>query len=168
MNMMDNPEQTTLNPLDYLIDQSKIDWHNCLAPWQAVLPDTFKIWIVNRFGDLFLELNDNSIHHLDIQLGTLTERGRDKKSFLENLLLKNNATDWLYMNHVDQAHNAGIHLKEAEIYTFRTPPVLSGEYVIENLTTAPATEVFPFLAHLHQHIKDLPEGAAIHLTLDEE
>ncbi len=161
-------EEEPLDPLDYLIDQSGIDWHTCLKGWQHLLPSTFTIWLVNRFGDLFISYPDESIHHLDIQLGVITKRGENKKEFLENLLDGTNANEWLYMNYVDQAQNFAMLLKPGECYTFKIPPVLSGEFELENLTIAPVGDVLPFLSTVHAQIKDLPEGAAVNLTFPEE
>jgi hypothetical protein len=46
---------------DYLIDHTHYDWPNLLVGWTWLLPPKFTVWLVNRFGDLFLVLPDDSI-----------------------------------------------------------------------------------------------------------
>ncbi len=158
----------SFNPLDYLIDQEGIDWKAHLGSWQHLLPQTFTIWIVNRFGDLFLIYEDGSLHHLDTQLGTLNQRGTDKKDFLERMLEENNANDWLYMNYIRQAEEAGINLPKGHCYSFKIPPVLSGSYTLDNICTVDIGQHYLSMAAIHQQIKDLPDGATVTLSSNEE
>lgn len=162
---MDNTE--SLNPLDYLIEQEGIDWKASLESWQSILPDKFTIWLVNRFGDLFMIFEDGSLHHLDIQLGTVTKRGDSKQAFLENLLEGNNAADWLYMNYVQLAESEEMFLQKGECYAFKIPPVLSGEYTVDNLCVSKIEENFTLLSGIHEQIRELPEGSTVNVTLPE-
>ena len=157
-----------LDPNNYLLTQEGIDWQQCLSTWQHRLPNTFTIWIVNRFGDLFMIYEDGSLHHLDVQLGTITKRADTKAEFLNKLTEENNATDWLYMDYVDLANTAELKLKPGECYTFKLPPVLSGEYTRENLCTTQLDKNYAFLADVHQQIKDLPEDSTLQLATPEE
>ena len=43
-----------MNVNDYLIDQARFDWQAMLAGWADILPETFTMWLVNRFGDVFI------------------------------------------------------------------------------------------------------------------
>ena len=43
---------------DYLIDHSEIDWISILSSWHWFLPTKFTVWLMNRFGDLFLILDE--------------------------------------------------------------------------------------------------------------
>jgi len=156
-----------LDPNDYLISQDGIDWKAVLLPWEPVLPSSFTIWVVNRFGDLFLECEDGSLMHFDVQLGTVTKKADNKKQFLELLAEDNNAEDWLYMTHVDQAVAAGITLPEGHCYTFKQPPVLSGEYNLANLGTISLETHYAFLASIHAQIKGVPDGSSILLNPSE-
>lgn len=157
----------SFNPLDYLIDQGEIDWKEHLQPWQYLLPQSFTIWIVNRFGDLFMVFEDESLHHLDIQLGKLTKRGENKKDFLEQMLEADHANDWLYMNYVNQAQKAGMTLPQGHCYSFKIPPILSGAYALDNLCTIDLAQHYSTMADIHQQIKGLPDGATVTLSSNE-
>jgi len=101
-------------------------------------------------------------------IGTVTKRGNSKKEFLEVLADEQNAQEWLYIHHVDQAEKAGIPLPQGHCYTYKVPPVLSGEYSINNLCTVEIGQNFAFLADIHQQIKDLPDGASVTLDWHED
>ena len=47
-----------MNLNQYLIDHSGFDWPKLLERGQWRLPTKFEVWLVNRFGDLFLILDD--------------------------------------------------------------------------------------------------------------
>jgi len=55
-----------MNNRDYLIDQQGLDWAKLLSTWHWLLPREFTVWLVNRFGDLFIAVDDSTVHMLDI------------------------------------------------------------------------------------------------------
>ena len=80
-NVLNLPElmENAVNVNDYLIDHAGFDWQALLAGWAEILPQTFEIWLVNRFGDVFIIADDGSVHHLDVAVGTLDRLGRRKR-----------------------------------------------------------------------------------------
>lgn len=52
-------------------------------------------------------------------------------------------------------------LGNGQCYAFKVPPVLGGDYVVENVWVAPWAEWFSFTADLFRQIKDLPDGTAV-------
>src|SRR4051812_19966820 len=58
---------------DYLIDHEGFDWPGLLSGWSWLLPPEFAVWLVNRFGDLFLVPPDGTVLMLDVGAGTLTK-----------------------------------------------------------------------------------------------
>jgi len=75
---------------DYIIDHRRIDWASELRAWSWLLPKAFTVWIMNRFGDLFLVLNDGSIHMLDVGGGTFTKVAENRDDFANKLDEGNN------------------------------------------------------------------------------
>ena len=43
---------------DYIIHHHELDWDVLLESWRWMLPDSYTIWLMNRFGDLFLILEE--------------------------------------------------------------------------------------------------------------
>jgi hypothetical protein len=80
---------------DYLIDQNGKDWSELLSDWSSVLPSSFTIWLVNRFGDVFIVFEDGSIHMLDVGIGAIKRVADDRDHFTALLDIGDNANNWL-------------------------------------------------------------------------
>lgn len=146
---------------DYLIDQKGQDWSTLLAPWHDKLPRTFTLWMVNRFGDLFIVLDDSSVWTLRLDEGKLERRTDSRDHFCELIDQNDNANDWLLIPLVDELVAAGVTLGPGECYGFAVPPVIGGEYKLKNIRRKELKEYYAFLADFYQQIDDVPEGSQI-------
>jgi len=150
---------------DYLIDHSRFDWPSLLADWAWLLPRELTAWLVNRFGDLFAVLGDGSVWRLNIEGGTFERLAESRQEFGELLGQENNANDWLMIPLVDDCVAAGLALEPERCYSFKIPPVLGADYVVENVGVVPIHELYGAYASIHQQIKDLPDGTPISLKV---
>ena len=80
---------------DYIIDHRDIDWPSLLKEWSWLLPRKFNVWMMNRFGDLFIELDDTTIHMLDIGGGTFEKVAANKAAFADLIDKRDNENQWL-------------------------------------------------------------------------
>jgi hypothetical protein len=80
---------------DYLLDQTGFDWPRLLSEWKWLLPSEFRVWMVNRFGDLFLLLPDGAVSMLDVGAGTLMKMAEDRDDFCRKVDEDDNANNWL-------------------------------------------------------------------------
>lgn len=117
---------------DYMIDQDGIDWQTALSSWAWLVPSDFTIWLVSRFGDLFLVQSDGSVHMLDVGAGTLTRIAESRDDFCDKIDVGDNAAQWLMIPLVDRLVAAGMLLTSRQCYGFRQSPALGGDYSIEN------------------------------------
>ncbi len=154
--------------IDYLIDQTALDWPELLRPWHWALPPEFTLWIVNRFGDPFIVPPDGTIHVLRTDSGQLERLADSREHFAALLDLGNNANDWFLIPLVDRLVTAGLTLGHGQCYGFKTPPVLGGDYVPSNIVIYSLSEHLAFLAYFHQQITDLPDGAHVTIRLTDE
>jgi hypothetical protein len=93
---------------DYLIDHQGFDWPAILADWAWLLPqDEFTIWLMNRYGDLFLVFDDGTVHMLDVGGGSLEKLAGSRDEFSRRLDEGNNANEWLMLPLVDSLVEAG-------------------------------------------------------------
>ena len=149
---------------DYLIDHEGFDWPAMLADWSWLLPeDEFTVWLMNRYGDLFLVFEDDSVHMLDVGNGTVAKLAGSRDEFCDMLDEGDNANVWLMIPLVDSLVEAGKVLEEGRCYSFITPPALGGEYTVENTATLSVAEHYGVYASIHQQIKDLPAGTKVRL-----
>lgn len=150
-----------MNIDDYLLDSTGIDWPTVLAPWNWLLPKALTVWLVNRFGDAFIVLDDNSVHMLDVGGGTFERLADSRDHFCDLLDVDHNASDWLMIPLIDALVAADKPLKPGCCYGYLRNPVLGGEYSVDNSIVIPIAEHYGLNAEIHQQIRDLPDGSQV-------
>ena len=75
----------TIRLHDYIIDHSDVDWATILRDWAWLLPKRLTVWMMNRFGDLFLVFEDGSVQMLDIGGGTLEKVADSRDDFCQKI-----------------------------------------------------------------------------------
>jgi hypothetical protein len=150
---------------DYIIDHAGFDWPTLLKDWAWLVPHSFTLWMMNRFGDLFIVLDDGSVHMLDLGAGSLKRLAESRDDFASRIDEDGNANIWLMIPLVDQLVAAGKTLNQGECYTFRIPPVLGGDYTVENSAVISISEHYSFCASIHEQIKDVPDGTKVTITV---
>ena len=146
---------------DYLIDHSGFDWAHLLSGWERLLPPEFTVWLMNKYGDLFLILPDGSVHMLDIGDGSLTKLAEIQRRLRRKIDEDDNAEDWLMIPLVDRLVAAGVLLKPGECYSFLTPPILGGEYTVENTVVLPIKEHYGLYGSYHEQLRGVPDGTKV-------
>ncbi len=154
-----------MNLHDYLIDHSGFDWPKLLEHWQWRLPAKFEVWLVNRFGDLFLILDDGSVHRLDIGDGVLTKVAENRDDFCKKADDADTASDWLMIPLVDRLVAAGKTLQPGQCYCYRLLPILGGGYGVDDFDIKDVAFLYAASGPIHERIKDLPDGTQIEFKI---
>jgi hypothetical protein len=151
---------------DYLLAHEEFDWPGILAGWKWLLPQgELSVLLMSRYGDLFLEFDDGSIHMLDVGNGSLEKVAENSQDFWREIDGGESANNWLMIPLVDQLVAAGRALEPGRCYSFIIPPVLGGEYTVENTASLKVQEHFGVYASIHDQIKKLPDGAHVRLRV---
>ena len=142
---------------DYLLEGGDSDWARLLADWNWILPPRFTLWLVNRYGDLFLvvpqgDSGGGGVCLLDVGAGTLRRVAADEREFDARLREGSNAAEWLMMPLVDQCVAAGLRPGPGQCYGFRKPPALGGEYSVANTELVDLYTHYSVLGQLHAQI----------------
>jgi hypothetical protein len=130
-----------------------------------ILPPTFTLWLVNRFGDVFIVVDDGAIYLLDISGGTFSRVAKSRDEFADLMDVAQNANNWLLIPLVDQCMALSMSLPAAKCYGFKIPPLLGGEYVIGNVAIVDLAQNYAFLADLWSQTKDVPDGTRVRLVI---
>jgi hypothetical protein len=146
---------------DYIIDHRNVDLSTVLRGWSWLVPATFTVWIMNRFGDLFIVLDDGTVHMLDVGGGTLKKVAESRDDFGNKLDEGENANQWLMMPLIDRLVAGGLTLREGQCYSYKHPPVLGGGYTVENTCVLPIPEHYGVYGSIHNQVKDLPDGTRV-------
>jgi hypothetical protein len=150
---------------DYTIDHQGLDWAALLATWAWLLPRTVTVWLMNRFGDLFLVLADGSVHMLDTGRGSLERVADDREDFARRIDQDGNANDWLMIPLIDKLVTAGFCLRPGECYSYWRLPVLGGEYAPANTKIVTIDHHFKAFGPIHDALRDVPDGTSVQLEV---
>jgi hypothetical protein len=150
---------------DYLIDQNGIDWPKALATWSWLVPPEFTLWLVNRFADLFIVLPNNTVHMLDVGVGTLTKVADSRDEFATKIDEDNTMNQWLMVPLVDRLVAAGVVLHPGQCYGFKVPLVLGGDYTVENIASMTLLDYLGAYGSIHEQLRDVPEGTQVVLNV---
>jgi hypothetical protein len=154
-----------MNIHDYLIDQNGKNWSELLSGWVGALPSSFTLLLVNRFGDVFAVFDDDSVHMLDVGIGAIQRVADNRDHFATQLDADDSASDWLMIHLVDRCVAAGLSLGHNQCYSYKVPPILGGEYTVENVAPTDLSVHYSFLADIYQQTKDLPDGTRIKVVI---
>ena len=150
---------------DYLIDHSGFDWPQLLAAWAWLLPPRVRPWLMNRYGDLFLIYPDGTVHMLDVGRGAVERVAGSRDEFSTKLDEGDNANQWLMIPLVDRVTAAGLRLGPGQCYGYKRPPILGGDYTVENTAVLPVGEQLGFTGELHEQLRDVTDGDHVRLVV---
>lgn len=148
---------------DYIIDHRELDWDLLLESWQWMLPDSYTIWLMNRFGDLFLILEDGVVVMLDSGMGRVEEVATSQGDFCDLCEVPENLSDYFAIPLVDALAEAGTTLEAGQCFTFRHPPVTGGEYSVENTAVTDIANHYTGYGAIHEKVRDLPDGRVVEI-----
>jgi len=154
-----------LNIQDYLIDQEGKDWSDLLSGWGVLLPGSFDVWLVNRFGDVFAVFEDGSVNLLDVGNGMIERVANDRDEFAIKIDLDDNVNVWLMVKLVNACVNAGMRLSPNQCYGFKVPPGLGGTYALENIEPTDLSVHYSFLADICRQTIAFPDGTKVRIVV---
>lgn len=150
-----------MNATDYFLPPAADETD--LSAWSSILPWPVRILHTNLFGDAFVVDAAGAVHMLD-RGGCVTERiSASEHDFWDAIQTDNQG--WQLRLLADACRRAGKPLGDGQCYAFTTPPVLGGEYVVDNVWVAPWREWFAFTADLFRQIEKVPDGAIVSLKV---
>lgn len=153
---------------DYLLDQEGLDFDALFSEWSEIVPTSFTVWLVNRFGDMFIVLEDESVSMLDVGTGQLEPLAADRDAFCGKIDQGDNASHWFMIPLVDRLVQNGQVLKKGECYSFTVPPLLGGKYEMENIKICDLYVYYSFMGQIATKAKDVPDGTKVNLKVVRE
>jgi len=137
-----------MNINDYLITEIGIDWRVLLKEWIPPLPQEFRVWLVNRLGEIFIVAERERVMRLDLGSGVCAGVARDRQHFAAMLDSQANAEQWLRISLVDECRRRGMQLGPFECYGFKIPPTLGGTYEASNLAPTKLAVHYSYQAYI--------------------
>ena len=154
---------------DITLPTEGIDWQRVLQHWAWLLADRleFNVWILNRFGDLFVRLPDGSIWMLCTGSGTFRMAAPSKGAFAEMVEGEDRLESWFMPSLIEELEAAGRTLGERQCYGFTVPPGFEeGKYESGNVKVVDIEAHFIATGDLWGRLRDVPDGTGVRLEME--
>ena len=150
----------TLN--DLTVSFSHLPRETLLEDWVwPIGTERFPI-LITALGDAFVQdAVDGSVHLLSAGAGTCSRVTDDVATFRERLLDRAFVLDNFVPGIVADLRNSGRPLAQGQLYSYRVPPALGGEYSADNLEPTDISVHFSILGQINQRARKLPEVTEI-------
>jgi len=152
-----------LTQKDLIKDITKVDTDDILSCWLWTLSNMKSVITISTIGDIFLLGQDDAIYWLQTDFGDLTKIADSLSQFDQYLKDTDKVDNWFLPLLIEKLILAGKTLKEKEVYSFKKPPILGGDYSVDNLDPTDMSVHFAFSGQICQQAKNLPPGIKINL-----
>jgi hypothetical protein len=150
---------------DLIKDTNKVDLEDICSGWQWCLLDMKAIALITCLGDMFFIGKDECIYRI-VTGECHFEKVADSHYEFEKLLNDEKFDEWLLPLLVEKLIQSGKILNENQVYSFKKPPVLGGEYALENMEPINMSVHFAFSGQICEQIKDLPDGTKVNIKFE--
>ena len=145
-----------INWAELKIDLSKINLKNLLESWEWLIGNDKKIILISTIGDAFLEDSNGICYWLNVGEGIFEKVAENITEFETKLTNNEIVEDWFLVELVEELKKSGIKLTENNIYSYKTFPILGGEYLPENFEITDIEVHFEISGQIYKQVKDLP------------
>ena len=151
---------------DIIIETDNIDWNRILQHWSwlFVKGTTFNVWILTKFADLFVNMDDDSIWRLDTGAGTFDPIAKSKDEFSELIDSNDNFGFWFMPGLISRLESEGKRLQENQCYGFITPTGFKeGSYSVAKIKVCDIEKYFMTMGDLWGRLQDVEDGTKVKL-----
>jgi hypothetical protein len=150
----------TLNELTVNFD--RLDRERLLDDWRWLIGSSKQPILLSAIGDAFVQdEDDGTVHLLDTAAGACQRVAADEAEFRNLLTDAQWATDHLAVEAIVDFLGNDLRLEPGQIYSWKRPPALGGEYELANAATADIEVHFSITGQLHEQLRDLPAGTPV-------
>lgn len=147
---------------DLTVGFAHLDRDTLLESWQWLIGPTRLPILVTASGDAFLQdTQDGSVHVLDSAAGEVSPVADSVDELRALMRDPEFVQNFFAVEMVADLREAGITLAPGQVYGYRVPPVLGGEYEIENAEPTDIEVHFHLTGQIHQQVRGLPPGTSV-------
>ncbi|MBE7170311.1 MAG: DUF1851 domain-containing protein [Williamsia sp.] len=148
-------------------DISNVDLEDILSCWQWQLAGMQAVITISALGDIFLLGHDSAVYWLQADAGDLTKVAESLEQYKHFLCDDEKIDNWFLPSLVEKLITAGKTLKESEVYSYKKPPVIGGEYSVDNIAPTDMSAHFACSGQICEQIKDLPDGTKVRIKYEQ-
>jgi hypothetical protein len=138
------------------------DQAGLLADWQWLEgADRAPILVTAMGNAVLLDAADGTVHLLDTQRGEIGAVASSIEEFNVRLTQREFVAHVFAVDVVSSLLQSHEPLAPGQVWGFRTPLVLGGDYAPENVEAVDLCAHFSILGQVHQQVRELPAGARL-------
>jgi hypothetical protein len=141
-----------------------VDIADITSSWQWRISKMHAVVTISSLGDMFLLGKDNAVYWLQTDRGELVKIAESFEEYQKFLNDSDKIDNWFLPSFVEKLLEAGKTLKSNQVYSYKIPPVLGGEYTVENIEPVSMSVHFSFSGQICEQVKDLPDGTKINFN----
>ena len=155
---------------DISITEGGIDWQRCLQPWAWLLKEKpeFNIWIVTKFGEIFVTDDSGSIWFISTSNGSYEKIAESKESFA-NSLENPERVEYYFMPKLvrNLEENLG-KLNKGQCYGFHVPCFFKEcTFEVDNFKIIDIEKYLIGLGEMLGKLQAIPDGAKVSFNVVE-
>jgi hypothetical protein len=152
--------QITLN--DLIASFGHLKRESLLSSWRWLMGDGKFPVLLTVMGDAFVQdTEDGSVHLLSVGPATIERVADSFDEFREILSDRDFVMEHLVPGLVVDLRARGCVLAPGQLYGFKVPPILGGEYVLENLERTDIAVHFELTGKIYETARNIPTGTPI-------
>ncbi|MDF2188409.1 T6SS immunity protein Tdi1 domain-containing protein [Paraflavitalea sp. CAU 1676] len=157
--------------MQFTVDQltkniTNVDISEILTCWRWKVADMKAVVSISCLGDIFFLGNDDNLYWLQTDTGDLTKIANSIEQYQQFLGDEEKIDNWFLPLFIGELQSAGKTLQENEVYSYIKPPVLGGEYSIDNIEVTDMSVHFAVTGQIYEQINDLPDGARVKIKFE--
>jgi hypothetical protein len=157
-----HPRPVRITLSDLIVGFDHLDRDHLLDDWRWLIGPSKQPILLSAIGDAFVQdETDATIHLLDTAAGSCSRVAADEDEFRALLRDSQWVTDHLAVNVIADFLAKGMGLESGQIYSWRRPPVLGGEYGLDNVGTTDIAVHFSVTGQIHEQVRSLPPGTPV-------
>jgi hypothetical protein len=151
--------QISLN--DLIASFGELKRESLLSSWRWLMGDGKLPVLLTVMGDAFVQDTlDGSVHLISVGPGTIERVADSFEEFREVLSDRTFIMEHLVPSLVADLRASGRSLAPGELYGFKVPPILGGEYVLENLEPTDIAVHFELKGQIYEKARHVPTGTS--------
>lgn len=147
---------------DLTINISNYNPKDLIKDWRWLVGKRKIPVLVSVMGDMFLQdPKDGTIHFLSFVDGKITKIADSGDKFSDLLSDKNFVINYFPVQLIGDLKLAGNALEPENVYSFKIPPRLGGEFNLDNIEQCNCIVNSSLTAQIHKQLHDIPNGTKI-------
>jgi len=138
---------------------------DALASWRWRVDCESKVLALSLSGDIFFADQLGVVHWLDTGAGTIEYVAKDQGEFHRALANSGRWAELLLQPVVESFLQCFGPIPPGKCLGYKVLPVFGGGYSGENRVLYTASEHFAVTGHIHEQIKNLPDGSPVKLSV---